>query len=523
MCRATGPDVLYPDGRRPGEQRDGQPLQEPVFFRDLNLDQVVTAITADKTEHHLTALYWSPLRELDAIGYRHEVFSDLERADVGALVRAFVQLRLTAQFSDRTKEMREDDHGVSHHHRTRFYLNAVEQYCQAVLELADGLRAAACGSRGLSAVATYLGEYVGSAAFQALHAETERLQGALSDVQYVVVLRGDRITVAGYDDERDYSEQVAATFARFPPPTNTPPPSSRYWEAYAGTGILDLVAQLYPEVFAALDGFCTEHLDYLDPVVARFERDVQFYLAYLDHIAPLRAAGLPFSYPRLSSTDKSEQALDTFDLALAHKLHQPDNPGSTPIVGNDVTLAGTERILVISGPNNGGKTTMARTVGQLHHLARLGCPVPGRDTQLLVCDQIFTHFQRSEDATSMTGRLQTELNELRDDLAAATPASVIILNEIFSSTTAADALFLGRQILERVSTLGALCVCVTFLDELATLNDNTVSMVSTVVPHDPVTRAHKVIRQPADGRAYARAIADKYGLGFDRLVEELSR
>ncbi|MEO6881253.1 MAG: DNA mismatch repair protein MutS [Mycobacteriaceae bacterium] len=511
--------MLYPDGRRPADQ----PLQEPVFFRDLNLDQVVTAITADKAEYQLTALYWSPLLELDTVGYRQEVFTDLERADVGALVRGFAQLRLAAQSGYRTKEMRENDHGVAHHHRTRFFLNAVEQYCQAVLELADGLRAAACGSRGLTALATHLSGYVDSVAFQALRTEMGRLQGALSDVQYVVVLRGDRITVAGYDDELDYGEQVAATFARFQPPTDTPRPSGRYWEAYAGTGILDLVAQLYPDVFAALDRFCDEHLDYLDPVIARFERDVQFYLAYLDHIAPLRAAGLPFSYPRLSSTDKSEQALDTFDLALAHKLHQDDNPRATPIVGNDVTLTGPERILVISGPNNGGKTTMARTVGQLHHLARLGCPVPGRDTQLLLCDQIFTHFERVEDATTMTGKLQTELNGLRDTLAAATPASVIILNEIFSSTTAADALFLGRQILERVSALGALSVCVTFLDELATLNDHTVSMVSTVAPHDPVTRTHKVIRQPADGRAYARAIADKYGLGFDRLVEELSR
>jgi len=169
---------------------------------------------------------------------------------------------------------------------------------------------------------------------------------------------------------------------------------------------------------------------------------------------------------------------------------------------------------------------MARTVGQLHYLARLGCPVPGRYTQLFVCDQIFTHFERAEDSTTMTGKLQAELNRLRDDFVAATPASLIILNEIFNSTTADDALLLSRQILERVTALDALCGCVTFLDELAELNDKTVSMVSTVDPDDPddpATRTHRVIRKPADGRAYARAIADKYGLGFQRLVQELSR
>ncbi len=543
------PDVLYPDGQRPADWQNGQPPHEADCFHDLNLDQVVTAITADKADYDLTPLYWSPLLDLDTISYRHEVFTDLERGDIGELVRVFAQRRLVFQCAYRTKEVREDDHGLGHHYRTRFFLNAVEEYCQAVLALADGLRAAAPHSRGLSALDTYLHDYANSDAFRAVHAEAFRLEAALADVHYVIVIRGDRITVAGYDDEFDYSDQVAATFARFrQQPTAIVEARTRAWQAYAGTGILDLIAQLYPELFAALDAFCAQHLEYLDPVIARFDRDIQFYLAYLDYIAPLRGAGLPFSYPRLSNTDKSEQALDTFDLALARKLnHPPDRgraaPGSAGaathaqpadsdaahtqaaahVVGNDITLSGPERILVISGPNNGGKTTMARTVGQLHYLARLGCAVPGRDTKLFLCDQIFTHFERPEDSTTMTGKLQTELNRLRDDFAAATPDSVIILNEIFNSTTTTDALFLSRQILERVSALDALCVCVTFLDELASLNDKTVSMVSTVVPHDPATRTHKVIRQPADGRAYAHAIADKYGLGFDRLVEELSR
>jgi DNA mismatch repair ATPase MutS len=184
-----------------------------------------------------------------------------------------------------------------------------------------------------------------------------------------------------------------------------------------------------------------------------------------------------------------------------------------------VSLSGRERILAVTGPNNGGKTTLARTIGQLHHLARLGCPVPGRDVRLFACDQIFTRFERREDMTTLEGKLQDELNGMRDALESATADSLFVLNEMFNSTTVEDALFLSRRVLEQISELDAFCVCVTFLDELASLDEKTVSMVAGVDPTDPAVRTYRLVRRPADGRAYARALAEKHGLTYAQLCE----
>jgi DNA mismatch repair protein MutS len=73
-----------------------------------------------------------------------------------------------------------------------------------------------------------------------------------------------------------------------------------------------------------------------------------------------------------------------------------------------------------------------------------------------------------------------------------------------------------------MTDLGLLGLYVTFVDELASLNEACVSMVATVVPDNPATRTYELIRKPADGLAYAAAIASKYGLTYGQLTKRLA-
>ncbi|EGD06352.1 DNA mismatch repair protein MutS domain protein, partial [Burkholderia sp. TJI49] len=100
--------------------------------------------------------------------------------------------------------------------------------------------------------------------------------------------------------------------------------------------------------------------------------------------------------------------------------------------------------------------------------------------------------------------------------------SVVLVNEIFSSTTLSDSLFLCRRIIGELIERDSLGVCVTFIEELARLGPQTVSMVSEISANDPSARTFRVRRRPADGRAYAVSVAEQYGLTYERIKERLA-
>jgi DNA mismatch repair ATPase MutS len=490
---------------------------EPDFFSDLNLDQVVASITAGYEQYQLHPIFCALPEHPETIRYRQEVFRDLENPTIAPHIGAFAKhmeaMREALAQANKRYHPKQKQWGL---------LAAIDWYCLAVGCLTQDLKVSPIGSEGLGLFTEYLSVYRESEPFQSLARETRALRAQLGHVSYRLYLRDNRIEVSRATAEPDYSDVVEHTFDKF-----------REHEAgeyqfnlldsqdmnHVEVAVLDLVARLYASVFQSLEQYCERHRNFLDGIVAAFDREVQFYLAFLAHIQRMQHSGLPFCYPDVNTSSKEIDCRDVFDLALADRL----STSGQQVILNDLLLKEQERVIVVTGANQGGKTTFARLCGQLHYLGRLGCLVPGRSARLLYFDHLFTHFEREEDLRTLHSKLEHDLTRIHAILERATERSFLIMNESFSSATLHDALLLSGEIMRRIVAKDLVCVFVTFLDELASFGPTTVSMTSMVDPNELARRTFRITRRAADGLAYAMALAERYGLTYEGVKHRIDR
>lgn len=497
--------------------QDSQPgIEIPAFFTDLNLDQVVQSIVSGKEQYNLLPIFYHTPVDLETIYYRQQVFRDLESESLTEHIRLF---------ATKMQHIREQFAGLEKirfiYQKQGYFLDIVGDYCEALAAFSADVKADSPESAALCRFGEYLGEHLKSDGFVSLADELREIKSGLSEIQYSILIDGLRVQVTHYNGEPDYSAEVEMTFAKFKhgEPKNflSRLPNNAILNSVEEQ-VLTGVAQLFPGCFSRLDSFFRIHQDFLDDQIVDFDREIQFYLSVSDHLKKFADSGLKFCLPEVASSKENLYCTECFDLALANILI----PDGKKIVTNDFYLKGNERILVVTGPNQGGKTTFARLFGQIHYLAGIGCPVPGSKARLFHCDNLFTHFEREENIKTLRGKLLDELVRIHKIMQEATPESMVIINEIFTSTALQDQIRLSAKILEKIYDLDLFCVWVTFIDELSTYGDKTVSLTSTVVPETPSERTFKIIRQPADGLAYALSVAEKYQLTNSLLRARLN-
>jgi DNA mismatch repair protein MutS len=128
-------------------------------------------------------------------------------------------------------------------------------------------------------------------------------------------------------------------------------------------------------------------------------------------------------------------------------------PGET-FVENDVLINHRERVLVITGPNMAGKSTILRQTALIVILCQMGSFVPAASATLSIRDQVFTRVGASDDLARGRSTFMVEMSETARILKKATPASLVILDEVGRGTSTFDGLAIAWAVAERLHDLG---------------------------------------------------------------------
>lgn len=120
-------------------------------------------------------------------------------------------------------------------------------------------------------------------------------------------------------------------------------------------------------------------------------------------------------------------------------------------VANDVNLDSNTDVLLITGPNMGGKSTYMRELAIIVVMAQMGCFVPAKEADLMVFDQIFTRIGASDDLVSGQSTFMVEMNETNHALRHATENSLLIFDEIGRGTATFDGMALAQAIIEYIT------------------------------------------------------------------------
>jgi hypothetical protein len=188
--------------------------------------------------------------------------------------------------------------------------------------------------------------------------------------------------------------------------------------------------------------------------------ELAFYIGCLNLHEQLAANDQPTCFPEPLRDDESAfTARGLYDAALVFHL-------DGRVVGNDVDADG-KRLAMITGANQGGKSTFLRSVGLAQLMLQAGMFVSAQSMRASTCTGVFTHFKREEDATMTSGKLDEELARMSEIADAIGRHGLLLCNESFASTNEAEGSELAQQVIRAVTENQVRLFFVTHMFDLA--------------------------------------------------------
>lgn len=200
--------------------------------------------------------------------------------------------------------------------------------------------------------------------------------------------------------------------------------------------------------------------DHMLDFFRRLRAEVGFYVGSLNLHEQLSARGLPLCFPSsVAAGERRFVATGIRDASLAFHL-------TGRVIGSDVD-AEHRRLFVVTGANQGGKSTFLRSVGLAQLMMQAGIFVAAESLSASVHSGVFTHFKREEDDSMTSGKLDEELARMSTIVELIEPVGLLLCNESFAATNEREGSEIARQVIRAMLEANVTVFFVTHLFDLA--------------------------------------------------------
>jgi DNA mismatch repair ATPase MutS len=178
---------------------------------------------------------------------------------------------------------------------------------------------------------------------------------------------------------------------------------------------------------------------YIEDFFDMLRRELAFYIGCLNLNEFLTGLGAPVCVPEILPKNREARAWrGLYDISLVIMRN-------AVVTGNDLET-NNKRLYIITGANQGGKSTFLRSFGQAQLMAQCGMPVGAESFAAPIRDGIFTHFKKEEDSRMKSGKFDEEMDRMSEIADRLHSGSLVIFNESFSSTNEREGSEIHRQI-----------------------------------------------------------------------------
>ncbi len=243
---------------------------------------------------------------------------------------------------------------------------------------------------------------------------------------------------------------------------------------------------------------------HVDNFFISLRRELSFYIGCINLDKKLQELNCKSVFPNIISKNNFNFLVkDLYDISLALVLDKK-------IVGNDID-ANNKKLFIVTGANQGGKTTFLRSVGLAQLMMQCGMFVSSSSYETTLCSGIFTHFKKEEDKEMKSGKFDEELARMSDIVDQISPNALVLFNESFASTNEAEGSQIAQQIIKALMQRDIRVFFITHMYELANYfyekeTNNTLFLRAN--RNKDGNRDFKIIKAPPLQTSFAKDIYD---------------